>query len=108
MQNIAFAFIFFASVSVFGQETLTLICQDSKNPEFQKYVYVDLINNRVLHENSFDNYVTDDLITYSLKISGNTHKTNIYRASGKYTVFVTGSLNFSFGGYCQKKMENKF
>jgi hypothetical protein len=110
MKKIFFISIIATSLSVHGQDTLTLICQGSKNPDFQKYVYVDMKNNKVIHQDSFENYVTDDLITYSFMLDGNKHQTKIYRATGKYTVFVSGAYNynFSFGGYCQKKTANKF
>ncbi len=107
--KIIFAIFFIAlSISVYGQETLTLICQESKNPQLQRYIYVDLINKKVIHENSFDNYITDDLITYSFILDGNKIQTNIYRATGKYTVFFSGKVNFSSGGSCERKTENKF
>jgi hypothetical protein len=109
MKKIFFTTIMIAtSLLVYGQDTLTLICQDSKHPEFQMYVYVDVKNNKVIHQDSIENYVTDDLISYTFMLNGNTHQTKIYRATGKYTVFVTGAYNFSFGGYCQKKTANKF
>jgi hypothetical protein len=105
-----FVYLVLISTSIFAysQEMLTLICQNSKHPEFQNYVYVDLKNKKVLDNDAFDNYVTDDLITYTFMLNGSKYQTNIYRATGKFTVFVSGENNFSFGGYCQKKTANKF
>ncbi len=90
-----------------SQDVLTLICQD-KDPRYQMVVYVDLVSRRTLIDDAYDNFVDDDIISFKKTIEGNVHKTVIYRSTGLYTVFVTGKINFNFGGTCQKKAANKF
>ena len=98
----------FSGVS-YAQKVTTLTCIDKTDPNFQFNISFDTISKAAFFgDKVYKNSVTNELISYSDVINGNVYKTHIYRDTGRFTVFVSGSDNFNFGGICNLKTSNKF
>jgi hypothetical protein len=92
-----------------AQKVTTLTCIDNANPNFQFSVSFDELSKNVFWGDKIHrNAVSNNLITYDDVMDGSTYKTHIYRDTGRFTVFVSGKLNFNFGGTCTRKTSNKF
>jgi hypothetical protein len=85
---------------------ITLICIDSSNPNYQMTVTFDDERRKVLGEAISS--VSDDVISFERQVESVRYKTYIYRATGRYAVYVGEKSSLSFGGTCQRKTANKF
>jgi len=101
--------ILLISAHSYAQKVTTLTCIDRADSNFQFNVSFDPISKAAFFgDKVYKNSVTNELISYTDVINGSAYQTHIYRDTGRFTVFVSGSSNFNFGGVCNLKTSNKF
>ena len=92
----------------YAQNILTLVCQDSKNPNYKNIVYVDLVNKKVDLQGVNTILINDDVIKYEFQAGSNNYETTINRIDGTFAIRSRGEYNGNFGGVCTKKVGTQF